>query len=543
MTMLKTSKANWILGVVALVAFLALIPAQSRAANMTYGNWEMDGFLRNNTGVWMESWDYAPNQDPLATCRNWFRLNLNGKISDSLKLKIETLAIYEPEYDREEGAGIKANYYNQFDFRECRLDWKIGNGHNLRIGKQIVNWGESLSARVGDVINPIDGRFDLGFTNLEDTRMPIWMIRGMHQFYSIGTSIDWIFSPYMEVDRYRVSRTLAWGPLKMDANGENWNGVGQSKFTPYPEWRFFGANGKQYSANQILGIPAYGLPNYVAWPAVNTSYTYNSEDNTYSVPWLNFPVLNFNEYPGSKLSDSRYGFKTSSTVFGAQTGVYFWRHHQDQGIDSTPPLEKTKGVGGAPDTYTYEYTRQNIFGFYANKNFDFGVLRTDMAYKPNLRFQTMREDLHPNLVTECDQLKVQLGYNKDFMIRALNPDQTFGLIAEYVGTYILNGDTDGAMFAFPWYTKLSRDDHAFMASFGTNYNFGMYAPDLTVLFNPRNSQGLVMPSISYNPDWMNRKWSFKLAYTALFGEGNFQYPYAIAKEKDLVVLTTQFSFP
>ncbi len=533
--MLKTCKVNWILGVFALVAFMALIPVQSQAVNMSYGDWELDGFFRNNSGVWMESWDYAPNQDPLATFRNWFRLNLNGAISDNLRLKVETLAIYEPEYDREEGSGVPANYYNSFDFRECRLDWRVANGHNLRIGKQIVNWGEALAFRVGDVINPVDARFDLGFTNLEDTRMPIWMLRGMHQFYNIGTSLDWIFSPYLEPKRYRVSRTLAWNPGKMDASGNNWNGVGESKFTPYPEWRFFGANGKQYYADKVFGP--------VLWPAPNTSFGYIPSIDSYAFPLANFPVFDFDKYPGTSLSDARYGFKTSSTIYGTQTGVYFWRHHQDDGIDSTPPLEKKKGVNGAPDTYTYEYTRQNVFGFYANKNFDFGVLRTDMTFKPNLRFQTMREDLHPNLVTKCDQLKVQVGYNKDFMIRKLNPDQTFGLILEYVGTYITSGDTDGATFAFPWYTKLSRDDHNFMASLGTNYNFGMYATDLVCIYNPRDTQALIQPSFTYNPDWMNGKWSFKLQYSALISDSNFAYPFGLAEEKDLVVLTTQFSFP
>ena len=175
------------------------------------GNWELDGFVRNNTGFWTENWDYALNNDPLATCRNWFRLNLNGDISRSLSLKAEVLAIYEPEYSRERhgvdgGSAITANYYNYFDFRELTLDWYPIPGHSITVGRQIVNWGESISARIGDVINPVDARFELGFTNLEDTRMPIWMIRGLHQFISLRSSIDWVFSPYLQPDRYRVTR-------------------------------------------------------------------------------------------------------------------------------------------------------------------------------------------------------------------------------------------------------------------------------------------------------------------------------------------------
>jgi hypothetical protein len=540
------------IAIVALFAFLALIPCQAQAMNMSYGDWEMDGFLRNNTGVWTENWDAAPNNDPLATCRNWLRLNLNGKISDTLKLKAEVLGVYETEYSRERGGGIPANEYNSFDFREMRLDWRPAMGHNLRIGKQIVNWGESISARIGDVVNPVDGRFDLGFTNLEDTRMPIWMIRGLHQISSIGTSFDWIFSPYLEPDRYRVARTLAWGPANFLADG-TWLGTAAMRWTPSPDYRFFGANGKQYGANQVLTINTNTYSSFVSapvlWAPLNTIYTQLPAGvdlgPALGLPWplvtptagyylLGAPNIYRMDYPDSSLKDSRYGFKTSSTIGGFQTGVYFWRAH----VHTPPVFYKTPGT----NNFKMVYNRQNVYGFYANKNYDFGVLRMDVAYRPNMEFQTVDQVKHPNLVCQEDNLKVQVGYNKDFMMRSLNPDQTFGLIAEYVGDYLVSGDSDGALFAFPWYIKKPRDSHEFMVSLGTNYNFGMYAPNLTVIYNLRNN-GLVQPSFTYSPDWMNRKWSFKLQYTNVFADNSLDYVYGLYQDKDNVVLTTQFSFP
>jgi hypothetical protein len=44
------------------------------------------------------------------------------------------------------------------------------------IGNQIVVWGQSLAFRVGDVVNPQDTCWAFGFANLEQSRVPQWMI-------------------------------------------------------------------------------------------------------------------------------------------------------------------------------------------------------------------------------------------------------------------------------------------------------------------------------------------------------------------------------
>jgi hypothetical protein len=46
----------------------------------------------------------------------------------------------------------------------------------LFLGKQIVVWGQSISFRVGDVINPNNTSWAFGFANLEQSRTPQWMV-------------------------------------------------------------------------------------------------------------------------------------------------------------------------------------------------------------------------------------------------------------------------------------------------------------------------------------------------------------------------------
>lgn len=47
----------------------------------------------------------------------------------------------------------------------------------LRIGKQLVSWGESAEAQVTDVINPLDIKYLVAFPDWEDFKLGLWMMR------------------------------------------------------------------------------------------------------------------------------------------------------------------------------------------------------------------------------------------------------------------------------------------------------------------------------------------------------------------------------
>ena len=524
----KRFKLNYLtfLGLLSLFLFAALIPNQAQAMNMSYNGWELDGFFRNTTAAWMESFDYAPDQDSLAMCRTMFRLNLNGKISNSLRLKAEVLAAYEPEYDREENGGIDANEYNYFNFRELRLDWRPAMGHNIRFGRQIVNWGEALTGRVGDVVNSTDARWDLGFTNLEDTYIPTWMIRGIHQFYNMNLTIDWIFAPYLEDSDWRHSRTLAHNANMMVANGAGgvmYTGVGTERFSLYPETRLIIPG-----FENLINLNTVPLGSPILFPSMQQAI--------YSPLSSGFNELILTNQ-SSAMKDARYGFKTSSTIFGAQTGIYIFRTHFSAWGTTTLRYEPSTG-----NMYS-EWNRITHYGFYANKNFDFGVLRMDVNYAPDYKVSVLDLAEYPTLVSEIDRLKIQFGYNRDFMIRPLNEFQAFSLTAEYIGEYIVGGEAKGdALYSWVSHCEMPDASHQLAVSFSTNYNFGMYQPGITLILDDEGC-GLAQAKLTYNPDWMNRKWSFTLQYTNIFANDQYDFVYGLLEEKDMIGLQTQFSFP
>lgn len=68
-------------------------------------------------------------------------------------------------------------YEWEVDFQEV---WVLGSpfeDFDLKIGRQVVNWGRSDNLRVTDVLNPLDNR-EPGLVDIEDLRRPVAMVKG-----------------------------------------------------------------------------------------------------------------------------------------------------------------------------------------------------------------------------------------------------------------------------------------------------------------------------------------------------------------------------
>lgn len=63
------------------------------------------------------------------------------------------------------------------DFQEVWLQGPVHPRADLKIGRQIINWGRSDTLRVLDVLNPLDNR-EPGLVDIEDLRRPVMMLRG-----------------------------------------------------------------------------------------------------------------------------------------------------------------------------------------------------------------------------------------------------------------------------------------------------------------------------------------------------------------------------
>ena len=154
----------------------------------------VSGFINSTTGMWVDSSGirYQKSKNSLAAERNWLQLDINYILNGNNRFFIRGWVIYEPSYRFEykgnaSGPGIQdmSDYYNQYNVRDAY--WKSVMGPlTLFMGRQIVTWGESLAFRIGDVINPQDFTWNFGFSNLEQSRLPLWMVHPIFNLPSWG---------------------------------------------------------------------------------------------------------------------------------------------------------------------------------------------------------------------------------------------------------------------------------------------------------------------------------------------------------------------
>jgi hypothetical protein len=89
-------------------------------------------------------------------------------------------------------------YEWEADFQEVYVQGRLTESLDLKVGRQIVNWGRSETLRVLDVLNPLDER-EPGLADIEDLRLAVAMLR---LDYYVG---DWTLTavaiPEMRFDK------------------------------------------------------------------------------------------------------------------------------------------------------------------------------------------------------------------------------------------------------------------------------------------------------------------------------------------------------
>ncbi|MBU1056131.1 MAG: hypothetical protein KKC46_20245, partial [Proteobacteria bacterium] len=141
-------------------------------------------------------WTYLPN--------DIFKLYSKVKlISDQTQAIDDDLLDYNafplgtPRY----GTYLRATNDNEFnaEMSELYADVSLGNLW-LRLGKQQIVWGEMISARILDVINPLDWSWHFQFEpeEFENIRVPQWAARARYDFAQGTGALQWIGDVYCE---------------------------------------------------------------------------------------------------------------------------------------------------------------------------------------------------------------------------------------------------------------------------------------------------------------------------------------------------------
>ena len=190
-------------------------------------SWRVTAFLQNQTGVFvardqaafdkdgnptnhggmfgklsMSRFTFQATADWRPTPRVWTHLTL--RVARSLATSADDDAqVPEGGYAGTKNAKrrrewVRDRYYNETSLREFFVNFRATPWLDLRLGKQLVAWGEAGSNRLMDVVNPVDATWHFGmFESFEDQRMPLWMVRVMADIPALRGGLDVVWVPML----------------------------------------------------------------------------------------------------------------------------------------------------------------------------------------------------------------------------------------------------------------------------------------------------------------------------------------------------------
>lgn len=192
--------------------------------------WDITGSLVLNA-----SYNYLSHESTVGTdyqglskLRSQLNLQYDHDISDDWQTRIAAYVFYDWVYgiqnDREFTDEVKDEYRQEAEFREVWIRGKLSQSTDIKIGRQVVNWGRSESLRVLDVLNPVDNR-EMGLADIENLRLPVFMVKT--DYYTKRWSYSLIAIPEVRFSKNPVegndfyTTDTSFSPIPIDIQEED----------------------------------------------------------------------------------------------------------------------------------------------------------------------------------------------------------------------------------------------------------------------------------------------------------------------------------
>lgn len=335
-----------------------------------------------------------------------YRPTYNFTLYGATKLSVDW--IYDLKHDDRSWTDKLFNesrdtYYIQDEFwqvlHEFHASWTLGDYDTgqlfLRIGKQIVSWGEMDNTRILDQINPVDGAYGIGDVEFETTIIPIWLVRAdysppLHLTWLENFGIQFVFNPNAD---FIPDRGLEAGN---DAGGV-WA----------PEWR---------------GVTGAPFPNDIIY--LGSLFSDVSEPDEFDSDFFEF---------GLRIRGIIAGWNISLSGFYGRENSPVTRY--------IPPYETySTAFDGRPVLHLHEegfYPRQKFVGLSLNKEFSGLGIQSLGGVTPILRLESMYEfdsvltDANLEYV-ESDRYSIGVACDWKFKFRFLPQRAFFELSTQYI---------------------------------------------------------------------------------------------------------------
>lgn len=298
----------------------------------------------------------------------------------------------------------------------------------LRIGRQILSWGETDGFRLLDNINPLDSSFGGFLVPLDERRMPLDMLRAQYYIGEVGPFSEMFFEAYGAIDNTvgYYPGTPAGSPWAGPGLGASTNDSTSYRIRPARNFKNTRGGGRLvFSAfDATFSIAHYYT--YFDLPGLRVQtrpeLSALNPDRGNAVPF----IVGFNEGRPCGVIDPATGLPTSEPDFnnmncGAPTHVY----------QTAPKVQ----VSGATTTFAipsiYSVLRSEIAYFKGEPAYTQGHLD---PFTFNLEQFTRRrwgQALSSPGRQLRDSINFVVGLDRNQWIRWLNPHQTFFISTQF----------------------------------------------------------------------------------------------------------------
>jgi len=351
---------------------------------------------------------------------------------------IEAEKIYSYQPDPVLGGWGDPDEVADVPFRINELYFNLTKGPLFfRIGRQAISWGESDTIALLDANNPFN--LSLGvpgvFQDIDEARIPLWTLRGT---YSLFDSWKWLSNAYVEAYLVpgSIDTTVSAPPIPLVSP--------YSPPQPDPQALVAGLIPPDIGAGlvrPILGNIQIGL---------------------------------YDHLPSRKMSNSRYGVRLGAVIAREYTtSVWYYRTFANQPVPRFLPLDVSRAPITNPAfrgptflTTELHHGLVDVFGISTDffSAFLNGIVRAEMeffhnepAFIPNrnipferlLRTPQLRNALNllgQNIpagkiegeIPRADMLRFEIGHDRFFFFRPLNPANSFTWVTAYIGQWNLS---------------------------------------------------------------------------------------------------------
>ena len=313
-------------------------------------------------------------------------------------------------------------------FREVYTDVELADiPLSLRVGRQMIVWGESDNLRMLDRTNALDATWHgggVGQETWDDLRIPYWMIRGTYNFGQVGSLSDVFLETYWVPG--------LWTPLKFG-------------YTPGRPWSF-------PFANAFAGSPTGGNFKLLKGTVLGRQGDYHKNVSENSQVGVRLGGTT----PSGLTLTLNYLYQRTAHDDGVNTASLRGRNQCRLGSAQCSSVAEVAAENTAliargilPAEAYYPYTHAvGISASYADDTYTEGVFRMETIYefgkpfadkrKPIMVLDELANAVPSGLlgVKKSDVWQAFVGFDRPTWIRSLNRRSTFFLTSQLFWQYI-----------------------------------------------------------------------------------------------------------